>query len=150
MGIELAEFLAERRREVTVLEEGEIFASQMAHPRRWRVLHDIRKANVQLVSSARVDRITESEVEFTTVTREDKATANSVPADSVIITLGLEPAPDIVARLEENAIHAIPVGDCTGVGYIEGAIREGFHAALSLDTKPHELENDPERSTTGA
>jgi len=150
VGIELAEFLAERGREVTVLEEGEIFASQMAHPRRWRVLHDIRRANVELVSSARVDRITESVVEFTTVTREDEATANSVPADSVIITLGLEPGLDIVARLEENAIRAIPVGDYTGVGYIEGAIREGFHAALSLDTKPDEIENDPEQSTTGA
>ena len=38
VGIELAEFLAERGRRVSVLEEGRVMAAQMAHPRRWRGL----------------------------------------------------------------------------------------------------------------
>jgi len=135
VGIELAEFLAERKRQVTVLEEGPIFALQMAHPRRWRVLHDIREAGVELVAGARVDRISEHSVDFSvSSTRNEKVETRSVEASSVIVTLGLEPNPNLAARLEASDARVVSVGDCTGVGYIEGAIREGFEAALSLDS----------------
>ena len=133
VGVELAEFLAERGRRVTVLEEGEVFASEMAHPRRWRALHELREMGAELLNPARVDRISEHDVEFTLSGAGDKAESLRVEADSVIITLGLEPNPDLAARLETSGTPVIPVGDCTGVGYIEGAIREGFHAALTLD-----------------
>ncbi|HIF98698.1 MAG TPA: FAD-dependent oxidoreductase [Myxococcales bacterium] len=134
VGIELAEFLAARNRQVTVLEEGEIFALQMAHPRRWRVLHDVRKAGVELVGRARVDRITERSVDFSVSADDDKVETRSVEAASVIVTLGLEPNPDLAARLKSSNARVVSVGDCTGVGYIEGAIREGFEAALALDS----------------
>ena len=133
VGVELAEFLAERGRRVTVLEEGEVFASEMAHPRRWRALHELREMGAELLNPARVDRISEHDVEFTLSGAGDKAESLRVEADSVIITLGLEPNPDLAASLETSGTPVIPVGDCTGVGYIEGAIREGFHAALTLD-----------------
>jgi 2,4-dienoyl-CoA reductase (NADPH2) len=134
VGIELAEFLAARNRQVTVLEEGEIFALQMAHPRRWRVLHDVRKAGVELVGRARVDRITERSVDFSVSADDDKVETHSVEAASVIVTLGLEPNPNLAARLKSSNARVVSVGDCTGVGYIEGAIREGFEAALALDS----------------
>src|SRR5262249_60905401 len=54
VGAELAEFLAERGREVSVLEEGPVIAREMAHPRRWRVLHELREAGVRLHTRARV------------------------------------------------------------------------------------------------
>jgi len=133
VGIELAEFLAERKRKVSVLEEGEIFALEMAHPRRWRVLHDIRQAGVELINHARVDRITEREVEFSISAPEENVERHGIEADSVIVTLGLEPNPGLAARLEADETRVIAVGDCTGIGYIEGAIRDGFHAALALD-----------------
>ena len=53
VGAELAEFLVERGRQVVVLEEGPVMATEMAHPRRWRVLHDLRKAGVRLVTGTR-------------------------------------------------------------------------------------------------
>ena len=135
VGIELAEFLAERKRKVSVLEEGEIFALEMAHPRRWRVLHDIREAGVDLIGRARVERISEHEVEFSVADAEGKTEKRHVEAQNVIITLGLAANPGLAARLEGLETRIISIGDCTGVGYIEGAIRDGFHAALSLDDK---------------
>ena len=134
VGIELAEFLAERNRNVTVLEEEAIFALQMAHPRRWRVLHDVRKAGVELVARARVDRITERAVDFSVSIEDEKVETRSIKADSVIVTLGLEPNPDLAARMDGSDTRVISVGDCTGVGYIEGAISDGFRAALALDS----------------
>jgi 2,4-dienoyl-CoA reductase (NADPH2) len=133
VGIELAEFLAERGREVTVLEEGEIFALEMAHPRRWRVLHDVREAGVHLVPGASVSRITEQSVEYSLLNSGDKVEIRSVPAESVIITLGLQPDHGLGASLESSGIRALSIGDCTGVGYIEGAIRDGLRAALELE-----------------
>jgi 2,4-dienoyl-CoA reductase (NADPH2) len=135
VGIELAEFLAERKRKVSVLEEGEIFALEMAHPRRWRVLHDIREAGVDLIDRARVERISEHKVEFSIADAEGKTEKRHVEAQNVIITLGLAANPGLAARLEGLETRIISIGDCTGVGYIEGAIRDGFHAALSLDDK---------------
>ena len=135
VGIELAEFLAERKRKVSVLEEGEIFALEMAHPRRWRVLHDIRQAGVALIDRARVERISEHEVEFTVADAEGKTEKRRIEAQNVIVTLGLEANPGLAARLGGLETRVISIGDCTGVGYIEGAIRDGFQAALALDDK---------------
>ena len=133
VGIELAEFLVDRGRKVSVLEEGEIFAKEMAHPRRWRALHDVRSAGVDLTPSARVERITKSAVEYSLGTSEGGRENLRIPAQSVIITLGLESNPDLAAGLEAAGLNTIEIGDCTGVGYLEGAIREGFHAALALE-----------------
>ncbi|MCS5638023.1 MAG: FAD-dependent oxidoreductase [Myxococcota bacterium] len=133
VGIELAEFLAGRGREVTVLEEGEIFALEMAHPRRWRVLHDIRAAGVELIPGASVSRITEHSVEYSLLNSGDKVEIRGVPAESVIITLGLQPDHGLGASLESSGVRTLSIGDCTGVGYIEGAIREGLQAALELE-----------------
>ena len=54
VGAELTEFLVERGRNVTVVEEGEKFALEMAHPRRWRVLYELRESGVELVPRADV------------------------------------------------------------------------------------------------
>jgi hypothetical protein len=57
-----------------------------------------------------------------------------VPAESVIITLGLQPDHRLSANLESSGIRTFSIGDCTGVGYIEGAIRDGLRAALALES----------------
>ena len=127
VGIELAEFLAARGREITVLEEGPVMAIEMAHPRRWRVLHELREAGVRLVEGARV-----REIDGTTVRFETKEAEGETLADTVVIATGLQGNPAGIARLENAGVPVVAIGDGSGVGYIEGAIHEGFHAALSL------------------
>jgi 2,4-dienoyl-CoA reductase (NADPH2) len=132
VGVELAEFFAERGREVVVLEEGPIMATEMAHPRRWRVLHDLREAGVRLETRAHVLEITGSSVRFET--REDAAAApqaSEARVDTVIVATGLAPNPGAEA-LEGVAARVVVVGDAKGVGYIEGAIHDGFAAAIEL------------------
>ena len=133
VGAELAEFLAERGRSITLVEEGQLFASEMAHPRRWRVLHDLRQAGVELLDQARVDRITPGAVELTLSPESEKSESRQIQAENVIVTLGLEANPGLSRDLEADGVRVISIGDCTGVGYIEGAIEEGFRAALALD-----------------
>ena len=53
-------------------------------------------------------------------------------ADQVILTSGACANPGLGARLRETGIPVHEVGDCTGVGYIDGAIRSGFDLAFRL------------------
>ena len=127
VGLELAEFFAERGRRVTVLHEGEVFGEALAHPRRWRLLEDLRNEGVELFKSVTLEEIEETAVRY----REDEATFQ-VAAETVVITTGLVSNLSLAESLEANGIEPTVIGDCAGVGYIEGAIHEGFKAALAI------------------
>ena len=127
VGTELAEFLAERRREVAVLESGPIIAEEMAHPRRWRVLHELRQAGVRLITGAQVLEIGREVVRF----RAD-AGSEELPADTVIVATGLHPNRDAVERLRLANAPVVEIGDAKELGYLEGAIHQGFQAAIEL------------------
>jgi len=132
VGVELAEFLVERGRRVTVLEEGPKFGLEMAHPRRWRVLDDLRRHGVELVARAQVRSIGERAVEYDVRITKDETESRSVDADSVILAIGLASNPQIAAGLKDAGIPIKEIGDVTGVGYLEGAMHDGFRAALEL------------------
>jgi 2,4-dienoyl-CoA reductase (NADPH2) len=133
VGAELAEFLCERGREVVVLEEGPTLAKEMAHPRRWRVLHELRAHGVRLVANARVLEIGEKAVRFEVAAKEGAAAlAEEVAADTVILATGLEPNPEPAQLLREAGVPVIEIGDATGVGYLEGAIHAGYRAGIGL------------------
>jgi 2,4-dienoyl-CoA reductase (NADPH2) len=132
VGAELAEFLVERGREVIVLEEGPVVAAEMAHPRRWRVLHGLREAGVRLVTGARVEAIAADSLRFAVDAGDGKPAAEEVPADTVILARGLVANPEPVALLERAGVPVQTIGDANGVGYLEGAIRQGFEAAIGL------------------
>jgi len=132
VGLELAEFLAKRGRRVTLLEEGPKLGLEMAHPRRWRVLDDLRQLGVEMVPNARVRAIGSEAVDYEVGLSEDERLAASVDADTVILAVGLEANPAVASGLAGLGIPMREIGDVSGVGYLEGAIRDGFHAALSL------------------
>ncbi len=132
VGLELAEFLAERGRQVVVLEEGPRFGLELAHPRRWRVLHELRELGVELVANAVVREIGEREVAYEIRSSPSEGQLASAAADSVILAVGLVANPSVAARLKEAGVPIREIGDVTGVGYLEGAIRDGFEAALAL------------------
>ena len=107
-------------------------ATEMAHPRRWRVLHGLREHGVLLVARARVRSIEEKEVRYEIQTAEGTPTRERVEADSVILAVGLAANPGLARSLEAAGLPTREIGDVTGVGYLEGAIRDGFRAALDL------------------
>jgi 2,4-dienoyl-CoA reductase (NADPH2) len=128
VGIELAEFLSQRGRKVAVLEAGPDLGAELAHPRRWRVLHDLRAHQVALWTRVRVLEITPDEVRFEAA----GAGLHDVPADSVIVATGLVPDRALAGQLRARGLRVLEIGDATAVGYIEGAIASGFRAALAL------------------
>jgi 2,4-dienoyl-CoA reductase (NADPH2) len=132
VGLELAGFLAERGRRVIVLEEGSRFGLEMAHPRRWRMLDDLRRQDVELVPNALVRSIGPDDLEYEIRIDDREAQRCRWRADSVIIATGLGPNPEVMKRLAAVGVPIREIGDVTGPGYLEGAMHDGFRAALAL------------------
>jgi 2,4-dienoyl-CoA reductase-like NADH-dependent reductase (Old Yellow Enzyme family)/thioredoxin reductase len=131
VGIELAEFLVDRDREVVVLEAGAHLAEEMAHPRRWRVLTDLRDHGAQLFANADVTEIGKGNVSYT-LGDEDDGQLASIEADTVIIATGLIGDETAANQFRAAGFEPTVIGDCSGIGYIEGAMSDGFHAGLAV------------------
>jgi len=127
VGAELAEFLVERGRSVTVLEEGEKLALEMAHPRRWRVLGDLRDHGAVLVTGVESIEIGPKVVTYHCA--DGPATA---AADTVVIATGLTGDRRLADEFVMAGMAPVVIGDADGVGYLEGAIHAGYHAAVAL------------------
>jgi 2,4-dienoyl-CoA reductase-like NADH-dependent reductase (Old Yellow Enzyme family) len=127
VGLELAEFLVERDREVTVVEEGPAFAREMSIPRRWRALHILRAHHVTLLADSRVDAITDAGVVYT-----HNGGQQTAPADSVILASGVQDNRGLAEALAGTGAEVHLVGDCKGVGYIEGALLDANRIARQI------------------
>ncbi|MFQ5697568.1 MAG: FAD-dependent oxidoreductase [Myxococcota bacterium] len=128
VGIELARFLCERGRRVSLLEEGEDLAPAMAPPRRWRALHELRAARVSLETGIRVEAIEPQEVRYS----DSKGRSHRRAADHVILARGTVENPHLGASLRALGIEVHEIGDCTGVGYLDGAIRDAARIARQI------------------
>ena len=97
--------LAERGRKVTVLEEGPHLAPQMAIPRRWRTLHELRTRDTALHTGVRVHAI--EKVGVVVSLGDEKRT---IPADQVILASSVVPNHDIVPEIEALGAQAWMTG----------------------------------------
>ncbi|MBV6417658.1 MAG: NADH oxidase [Steroidobacteraceae bacterium] len=119
VGIELAEFLVERGRTVTVLEEAARMGAGLQLVRRMRAMAELREHGASLLAGVRDVRIEAGRVRFTNAAGE----AAAVDADHVIIAKGATGDSSVADALQAAGLRVHAFGDCTGVGYIEGAIR---------------------------
>jgi hypothetical protein len=55
-----------------------------------------------------------------------------VPADTVIVAMGAEGDLSLAERLTAEGFTVYPIGDATGVGYIEGAMRGAAEAVRAI------------------
>lgn len=127
VGLELAEFLAERGRRVTLLEDGAQLGLPMAMPRRWTAVRHAGEVGVTIHRRARVERITAETVEFRV--GDETFTA---PADMVVVASGVSAAAPLAEQLEGRVPEIHVVGDAADVSYIEGAIHSAWNVATVL------------------
>jgi 2,4-dienoyl-CoA reductase (NADPH2) len=127
VGVELAEFLAERGRRVVLVEEGEKFATELSVVRRWRVLHDLRELGVVMINKASVERIDTRSLEINV-----EGESASIDADTVILASGAEANRSLEQVLQASGVETHIAGDCGGVQYIEGAMHTGNAAGRAV------------------
>jgi 2,4-dienoyl-CoA reductase-like NADH-dependent reductase (Old Yellow Enzyme family)/NADPH-dependent 2,4-dienoyl-CoA reductase/sulfur reductase-like enzyme len=127
VGLELAEFLAARRRTVTVLEPGPAAGLPMATPRRWATVRHATSHGVEIVRGATVVEITAEDVVY-----DVGSDGRRAPADTVIVAGEVRPGSPLADQLEASGVAVHVVGDAGEVGYIEGAIHSAWHVARAI------------------
>ena len=128
VGIELAEFLVERGRKVTVIEEAPRLGKGLTLVRRMRILSELAEHGVTLIGGASGIAIAKDAVRFT----DKDGQAQSVPADTVVVARGASGDLTLAESLRGAGFAVTSIGDANGVGYIEGAMRGAFEAEQAL------------------
>jgi NADPH-dependent 2,4-dienoyl-CoA reductase/sulfur reductase-like enzyme len=119
VGLELGEFLVMRGRKVEVVDEAPRPGAGLTVARRMRLLEELREHGVGINSSVTDIQIGTNDVSFA----DSQGNRQSRVADHVIIAKGATGNPALADRLAEKGFSVHAIGDCTGVGYIEGAMR---------------------------
>jgi NADPH-dependent 2,4-dienoyl-CoA reductase/sulfur reductase-like enzyme len=127
VGLELAEFLAERGRRVTVIEEAEKFGIELAIVRRWRMLEDLQQLGVVLINNTRVSSINAHSLVLLSSGEEV-----TIDADTVILASGATSDLTLADLSRELGFETHVAGDCAGVSYIEGAIHSAHAVGRAL------------------
>lgn len=128
VGLELAEFLHERGRKVTVIEPAPRLGKGLTLVRRMRLLSELKEHGVALHGGVTDIAIGEKAVAFI----DDAGVSQSAEADHVIVAMGATGDTLLADRLREEGFVVETAGDCEGIGYIEGAIRGAANAVKAL------------------
>ncbi|MGL6072364.1 FAD-dependent oxidoreductase, partial [Craterilacuibacter sp.] len=127
VGLELAEFLVARNRQVTVLEESASFGRELSIVRRWRVLAELGQYGATLIADARVKLIDGHALIYHSTEGEAR-----LKADSVVLANGAQSDDSLARRLQQAGLNVVLAGDAQMLGYIEGALRAGYQSTARL------------------
>jgi 2,4-dienoyl-CoA reductase-like NADH-dependent reductase (Old Yellow Enzyme family)/thioredoxin reductase len=127
VGLELAEFLLARGRQVTVLEPSSKAGRELSIVRRWRVLEAVQEHGT-LQLKATVTEIGRHEVLWL----DADGAAQRTPADSVVLAIGAEADDSVAQALAGCGVPLQRIGDCDSVDYIEGAMHAGHRVGRSV------------------
>jgi 2,4-dienoyl-CoA reductase (NADPH2) len=126
--LELAEFLAERRRVVSIFAAGRGLAPEVGGKRRGEHMQRLDRAGVSINLDMQIESIGLTDL----VVSRTNARTRSVPADSVVIAGEIVADRALFDALEESSIERYAVGDCNGLGLIQGAVLDGARAACAI------------------
>ncbi len=128
VAVELAEFLVERGRKVTVVSTERSMAPEMSIARRWRVLGQLRRHGVVMHNKAVYGKFTEKGVVFT----DKEKKARTIECDTVVIAEGIKNNPGLYQALEGQLPELYQAGDCADVRLILGAIEDGARIGMKI------------------
>ena len=128
VGCELAGFLAERGRKVTILESTKKIAAELPLPMKWILMDHLSQEGVEILRLVKYEEITPASVLITA----NDGSRRTIKADTVIIAAGIEPNPDFFRAVEGKFPQVYLVGDSGQSGLIRGAIASGADAALKI------------------
>jgi len=127
VGCEVADFLAEKGRDVTLLARRQRVGDDIGRTTRWIVLDRLRSAGIRMETGADVKEITASGV------RANQGGASQFfEGDTVVLATGLEPDKRLAQELEGRVAEIHCIGDCVEAQRIAQAIEGGFRIAREI------------------
>ncbi len=126
-GLGLADLASRQGNHVTVVEPERVFAPQIGLVGRFRLVHDLTERGVDLR-----DRSTLVSVSPSHVTVAAKEGELELAADVVLIASGMGARTEAADALKAGGVEVRAVGDCTGPGFLEGAMLDAATLAVAL------------------
>lgn len=120
-GLELAEFLVKRGRQVTIVETSDKLGADMVTILADRLIPWLTKKGVTMLTEVNYEEITDKGLTITT--REGKKQV--IMADSILPVLPLAPNTEILKIIEGRVPEIYPAGDCREPHRILHAIHDG-------------------------
>jgi len=128
MGCEIAAHLASMGRQVTVVEMLGSLALDLEGRSRIALLQIMKKGRVETFTGWKLEKIEEGGVFLS----DRNWNRREVPADSVILALGMASNQDLIQPLKENFREVYVIGDCLEPRKIYQAIHEGAFAGRAI------------------
>ncbi len=112
-GCELADVLAEKGKEVTMIEESGRIGTDIGPTSRFLYMMRLRQFGVKMITNARVTEITRKSVKGVMVTKEGVSQPFEVEGDSVSLARGLQVNKELIQQLEGKGPPLFLIGDAT-------------------------------------
>ncbi|MCK4964087.1 MAG: FAD-dependent oxidoreductase, partial [Dehalococcoidia bacterium] len=127
IGCEVAEHLAEKGKQVTILEMLERIGIDIGMTTRWVIMQRLRNAGIRMETKAKAEKLTDKGV----VASRDGST-EFFAADSIVVAMGLVPQNELYRRLEAKGTKCYSIGDCNEAQKILQAIEDGHRIAREM------------------
>ena len=135
VGCETADYLAPlindlfpRNRDVTILEMANGVMMNESGPGRSLLVRRMMEKGVKIITSAKVDSVTETEINYT----QDDVTHTIKDADTLIFAAGYKKNSAVEEMLEESGLNYHMIGDAHEIGNIKTAITEAYNLTKDL------------------
>ena len=126
---EIAEFIAEKGKEVTMIEMREVIAYDMEPNFRQMLMERLEKLKIKMITKTRVLEVTTKGVKGEDIPGKK---IQEFPADAVVVALGAEPAEFPVEELEKAGIEIHSIGDAKEIHGFAEATRDGFLVGITI------------------
>jgi 2,4-dienoyl-CoA reductase (NADPH2) len=129
VGLETAEYLQDRGREVTCIDmiPLEKIGADLPWPQGGHFLRRLDRMGVKKIGGVKIEEITDDGVMYSVEGKKSK-----VVADTVVIAVGQNPNNGLANALAGKVPELYRIGDCTSVRNCLDAIHEGHQVALSI------------------
>ncbi|MCK8824207.1 NAD(P)/FAD-dependent oxidoreductase [Fuchsiella alkaliacetigena] len=127
VGLDLALFMKEKDKEVTILEMGDTVGRELSGHLRWHLREMVLAEGVEILTEHRVVEITKDSVIASTDGEEVR-----IECDDVLTAVGFKrlDTEELKAGLAEQDIEVQVLGNMKGAGHFKDAIHAGFWAAV--------------------
>lgn len=128
IGCEVARFLREKGKNVTIVTRQSELATDMTPESRLPVLRKLAELRIEVLTNRKLDEVTDSGVVVTDRNWEKQ----SIEADNVVLALGQTPRTELRRELEGRVPELCAIGDCVQPGRIFEAIHQAARVAREI------------------
>jgi 2,4-dienoyl-CoA reductase-like NADH-dependent reductase (Old Yellow Enzyme family)/thioredoxin reductase len=128
VGCEVAEYLSQDGRAVTIIEMLDDVATDMPYSAKFWLLETLSKRGVKILTGHKIEEITAEGVQ----TLDKNQTKSFVECDTVVLALGAIANSSLAPSLRTVVDEVYQIGDCLKPRRILEAIHEGYRVALTI------------------